>query len=394
MVSLTQLLANGSRRLRSARVSADGEIFATHRAIYAKARVLVRVFYAVLVLRYLPDMLNHLNHLALFDKADPLWPVAWIDWVGKRTGAVMVIAFAAFGMLAAAAFPSRRICRLAACGGVFLWTALGSSFGKINHSEHVIIYVSFIFLFLADHDGRVRPPSISQRQLYLFWFATAQASLLATYTLSGTRKIMEIVRAGLDGSTSYVSFDGLASIIAADIHSKHSKPILGPFMVDHFYLSWAMGLAVLCIQFFAFTVMFRPQLHRLWGFCIIGFHAGTVLMMDVHFTSHILAAGLLLVCSPFSPENLTLTDVWASLPGVHEFAGRWANDGVGRQLGTLPELDPGQFVLVGVWLSKVTLRGEENSRGAFLCRLIRPPRRYPHSLAGRAYQRLFHSKCA
>lgn len=75
-----------------------------------------------------------------------------------------------------------------------------------------------------------------------------------------------------------------------------------------------MFLGLVYVQLVAVCIAFRPRLHMVWGYALIGFHTGTWLLMEIAFPHHILFLLLFFVLSPFRPRRWTVRDAIGDLP--------------------------------------------------------------------------------
>jgi hypothetical protein len=65
---------------------------------------------------------------------------------------------------------------------------------------------------------------------------------------------------------------------------------------------------------FSLIVVFRPSLHRLWGFMLLTFHFGVFLLMDISFELQPLVLSVLFLFSPFAPERTNWRHTCRQLP--------------------------------------------------------------------------------
>ena len=98
-------------------------LFARQRGEFAHIQVLIRAFYAVMVMFasfQLPEWESYLGR----GKADLLWPVSWISLMNQREGVLLVLCLWLSGVVMAAIFPQNRGARMAAFLGFFLFEPL------------------------------------------------------------------------------------------------------------------------------------------------------------------------------------------------------------------------------------------------------------------------------
>jgi hypothetical protein len=242
--------------------------------------------------------------------------------VGIRTGADVICIGHLLGALLAAIAPHRRIFRILYAVGLLEYAALTNSFGKIDHMLHTWLWASLIFILLPGFVRSVDRECRARRAELLLVFFGAQAVIFLFYSLSGFWKLGGAVTQVLQGQTSAFSPAALATHLAARTAQGGECGLFAPFILEHPRLGWLPYLATLYVELCALLAAFRPALHRLWGFSLIGFHLGTLLILGIDFGQAMLLLALLFCCSPFRPENGSPWAVVASLPGVAWWAAR------------------------------------------------------------------------
>jgi hypothetical protein len=277
-----------------------GAPFRAQRRAAEGAVLLVRVFYAAnlyLAFRHLRLWSGWLGTAAI----DPLWPVAWVPLVGIEPAVHAIMTLMLVGAFAAALLPGWRPARGLAFLGLFLFHAFANSFGKINHSSHGWVLVSFLLTFLPDAGRHALSRSRGLRQHYLNAFWSAQAMLLLFYFMSGTWKALAAVEQLVRGEVHGFAPTALAMHIAHRLLQTGDESLLGAFFIEHPLLGWPPFVLTLYLQVSGLWVAFRPSLHRLWGAGHLAFHFVVYLSMSVSFHPQVLVVGILLLASPFDP---------------------------------------------------------------------------------------------
>ena len=240
----------------------------------------------------------------------PLWPIKLVqqsiglDWLAHTT---TVTAFGLLFAVSAAVAPRILVWRLGTFLYLLLHVALSNSYGAINHSTHVFLYVSFALLFLP---RRKRNQPLTRRDvlacLNVFWLI--QVFLLLPYTLSGFWKIWY-------GRLDLLSPDALTRILLDRLLAEAGDiPPLLPLISQHDLLAHPMWLLTIYIEIFAILVVFRPHLHRPSGIVLMLFHITSDWLMNISFSNHIILLGLFLVFSPLAPARPSLSGLVQSLP--------------------------------------------------------------------------------
>lgn len=160
------------RRLFAARGPGVAEPLRAQRRAGQSAQLLVRVFYAAnlyLVFRHLRLWPGWRETAAV----DPLWPVAWLPWVGSGPAVDLIMSVLLLGAFGAALLPRWRPARATAFLGLLLFHAFENSFGKINHGSHGWMLAAFLLIWLPDASAAALERSRLLRQRYLnaFWSA-------------------------------------------------------------------------------------------------------------------------------------------------------------------------------------------------------------------------------
>ncbi len=243
------------------------------------------------------------------------WPVAWMAWFGVSNAAPWVIGFGFVATSLGALAPDRRWVRVAVFVALFQTLALKFSFGKIHHLMHAWLFATFVLAVLLP-DGAFHPDrsSRSVRQASLLAFGTAQGALGLTYTLAGLGKLFGTAYQAALGQITPLHPSALARHVADRILQTHADSLLGAFMIENAVLIWPMMLATLYLQLFALWAVFRPRLHRLWAFGLIGFHVMTKLSMTIDFTPNVLLLGFLWAASPTAPGGWALRAMAVDFP--------------------------------------------------------------------------------
>ncbi|HQY88341.1 MAG TPA: hypothetical protein PK402_06765 [Tepidisphaeraceae bacterium] len=283
----------------------------------SRAGTMVRGFYICLFFIVLSQYdLWHkwLNLTAI----DALWPVAWMNWIGLRTGVAIVIASAVIGTSLPCFFPQVRFARVAAAVGVLLMGAFWNSFGSVMHGWHSWIFAAIVFAMLPS--GHVRATqSLAWREHYLRAFTVAQAWVMLGYTLSGIFKIAAGVQQMANGQAGSFHPEALSRHTAYRVLEgvPEGSVNIAPWIVEHPYIVWPMYLAFLFIESTAVIVAFRPALHRLWGLLLILIHICIYFSLSVMFSWQIMLVGVLFLCSPIAPNRaVSLREIALKFPLV------------------------------------------------------------------------------
>ncbi len=278
---------------------------------YTEARILVRAYYAGL-LYFAFTGISSGAEMAGLSESGLLWPVGWVRATGMTAGAWMVTAMHLTGALASVYAPGRRWCRGLAALGLFEFTALNYSAGKIGHGMHLWVLTSIVLVFLPN---LVDPnPTRRQRQDFLNVFWTAYALALLTYSMSGLGKVAGALYQVSLGEVTVFHPQAMALHISQRLLESGVSSPIGLWLVDHTWVSWPLMLGAIYLQFFSFWSIFRPNLIKIWSFLLILFHISTFLVLTIRFGPPVLFLAIFGLASPFSPTNSTFADILTELP--------------------------------------------------------------------------------
>lgn len=267
----------------------------------AQARMLVRVFYFV-QFGLLIDQYHQWEWWLTRTSDAPLWPIAWSRLTGMRTAVTVIVALSVIGSLAAALRPDLRLARLLAALGMLEFSAFYNSFGGITHGWHAFLFICVALMFLPTprrHPDSPAPLGERQRFLRGVWYA--QFAVLMTYTSSGFFKFAMACFQFAKGEHSAFGFEGLARHIATRLFegAPRGPQFMSNWVLDYPPLGWPLLLSSIYFELFSLLVAFRPSLHRTWGVMLVLMHVGIYFLTTIMFSWHLIAVGLLLICSPF-----------------------------------------------------------------------------------------------
>jgi hypothetical protein len=312
-----------TQRLWSSPVRDLRSVVAFQARSYARGTWLVRAFYAGGIVLLAMQMGQWDAYLDLTE-ASPQWPAGWMSRIDLQTAIRLLLVGYLLATLWAAIAPEWRLARLASFLMLLQFVAFINGFGKINHGYHSWLWVSAVFVFLPDRRwiGRTR---VAERHRFLTVIWSAQVVVLFFYSLTGGWKVYWAVRDlfAPDRMSSF-ELDGFSYIVGERILATNQETVLGELLVQNPAVGWSLFVGTMYLEAASLLIAFRPRLHRVWGLGLIGFHIGTQLAMGFTFTRNILLVGLLFLCSPYAPEEVSVRAAMLDLPGVHVWVRRRA----------------------------------------------------------------------
>lgn len=298
--------------------AARGAGLLTDRSRFASAQGIVSAFYAVLFFLAASNLYSWQELLSATELV-PRWPVFWLRYVDLRSGIAAILWLNLLGGLLAVALPGHRWARIVVFFSWLELLAFRFSFGSINHGDHLGVLLSFVLIFLPAGWRSYPTAERSVRAATALVFSGCQAMIMLTYSMSGMWKVGGAVEQMIKGQTSYLAPQGLAQQIAARLLADNTTSVLGPWLIEHYWVGWPLIVGALYLEFFALWAVPRPSLHQAWGVGLILLHLFSHLTMGVSFLQNMLWLALFFVLSPFRPQEPSCRQMLRDLPGL----GRW-----------------------------------------------------------------------
>lgn len=291
------------------------ESFIGHRQrnAFNQALMLVRVFYVLLLFFSFSIAIALWPEWSRLSELQPLWVVYWLRLFSPRVAAdVLVLGTFVIGLVSLV-LPQIRFVRILVFVTFLMLVGMANSMGKINHSFHGLLAPAFMFIFLPAKWSTLEN-SVSRKQCFLQVFWGAQLLLLCFYSMSGVMKCFGIIQQMATGEMNALHPYAMSYQIADRLLQTNSDSILGPFIIRYPYWGWLPYIAAIYFETFAIIASFRPTLHRVWGVCLILFHIATWLTMSIPFPPAPVVLGILLVISPFQPQQLSISHALSDVP--------------------------------------------------------------------------------
>lgn len=296
------------------RTPAEAEAFEDR--AHTRAVLVVRLYYA-LGLLWMSESIGTWRGLLDATTLDPQWPAEWIDLVGTRRGTTLILAAYAGFTVAAAVLPRLLVLRVGYSAALLCYLSLSNGLGKIGHGMHSWFWLSVILVLLPAARSAWRPGGdAARRRAFLQVVMLGQLVILFFYTLTGLWKLLYATRALAGPGVSAFELDGFSYLVGANLLSTNRATVLGDVLVDHPVVGWLLFNGTMYLETASILIVLRPRLHRLWGFGLLMFHLGTMAAMGILFPGNVVLLGLLLLCSPFAPDDVDVRATLLDLPGV------------------------------------------------------------------------------
>jgi hypothetical protein len=292
----------------------SGEIFKERAEAHQRCRVLIPVFYIVLVYSTMQAFTWWESYLVR-TQWKLLWPVGWLSWVPMHAGVLAILVFNLVASLAASVFSGSRLVRLAAFLGMLEFAALSNSIGKIGHNLHVLVLISFLLIWLPTGWNRSDAPRWVRNSVYLL-VSGAQGVLMLSYTMAGLIKVGAGLFQLTAGQRSVFHYDSLARQIADRLLQTGSSRPLGEWLILNPVVAWPLMMLVLYIELFAIWVVFRPRLQVFFAVVLIVFHAASYFTMTILFLNHCVLLGLFIGIVPLGSLRWSVRGFVRDLPLV------------------------------------------------------------------------------
>ena len=292
---------------------ASADLFHHHSRVFCRLQPLIRAYYAFvafLAIVLVPEWGDIMGR----GHVEPLWPVFWLNDLNLRPGIAAVLIIFTVGALFAAMLPQYRWSRILAFVGVLEYWAFNNSFGKVGHSLHNIVLVSFVLIFLPAgwHESEQRQRIIKQRTLLIFW--AAQCTVMLTYTMAGFIKIVGGLRQMLQGQPNMFLPDSLARQVADRLLQTGSQSWYGGWLINHIWVGWPLMLGTVYLELFALQTVFRPRLQPAFVIGLVLFHLSSFFTMTIIFPQNCFLLFLFFAGMPLSRGTWTWKGFWLDWP--------------------------------------------------------------------------------
>ncbi|MCK8480116.1 hypothetical protein [Psychroserpens algicola] len=278
-------------------------------ALFASVNMLVKLAYVVVLMM----AFNHLfivHDLANSKLVDPLWPLFFLKQEHLQvTTYILQISLVLSAILVI--IKHTQFLRVYVFINYFLYAALLSSFGKINHSLHFILLLLFCFALIPGSTAK----QFKEKSLLIF--LSAKFFLLLAYSLTGFWKLFWGV---IELFTQDVSLFSPLSFRNVLVFQFESKPMtaFGGWFLEHYVIGWLLYLLVIYLELFSILVFFKPNLYKIWGAGLIVLHLSLALILDVNTYPAVAVIAIVLLLSPFYKKS-TIKETILSLPVIDWF---------------------------------------------------------------------------
>lgn len=245
----------------------------------------------------------------------PQWPVYWTTYfsVSEIDSLNIISLFLLLSTFLASLRTDFQLFRIATFVGTLELVAFNMSFGNINHhSEHLLVLVSFMLIFLPNKlDQKIS----SQTKIRLLAvYLGCQALILLTYTLSGFWKIESILSQTQIGEATSLHPKALAYQVASRLIETNSSSILGDFIIKNYFIGWPLYLGSIYIEACSLFILFKPKVQKLWAAALILFHVFIFLTMTIPFILNVFCLFIFFTGSPYKLKTFNLKEFVSELP--------------------------------------------------------------------------------
>ena len=242
-----------------------------------------------------------------------LWPIQWLGHLPFGTTEGVATCLVVAGIVASLLWQSRTARVLVAIASLVV-TAWFSSFGKVNHNDHMLLWTLAVLAAIPTAAMRTDATRRSQLDL-LVGFARAQAVVLFFYFMAGLLKVLGGLVQWSLGEPNLFRLDAMPRQLAARLLQTDSDSLLGDWLIAHPAIATPLLWGAVYLEAGSLVIPFRPRLHRLWGVALLGLHLGIGLAMTIWFDANFLILVVLLVLSPWDRGSLS-RGWWGDLPGL------------------------------------------------------------------------------
>ena len=237
--------------------------------------------------------------LQVAQSAELLWPVVWMRLVPWSRELLLFGVSAA--SLAAVVFWRRQPIRVGLAATYAMQAAFVSSFGKVNHNDHMLVWTLVLF-------GTPSSATLMHSSRRAYWtratmFWRAQFLIAFFYFLAGFWKVLAGLIQWRLGEPHLFSVEAMPRHLAARLLQTRSESRLADWMIDHPLISTVSLWTGVLIEVGAIVLPFVPRFHRLGGVALIGLHLGIGLAMTIWFDANFLVLAVLFLFSPLAPGH-------------------------------------------------------------------------------------------
>ncbi|MEO1628975.1 MAG: DCC1-like thiol-disulfide oxidoreductase family protein, partial [Bacteroidota bacterium] len=288
----------------------NGRSFLTHDLAerQKRSKLLIHIFYFITLVTSIqvfaspsqfPEWNSILDSARLFA---PIWSVGFLPVEYWETCVqIILLSFLTCSFLGVVWWDKSRLVRVAVFLSMFFYVSLISSFGKIDHVTHMMMLSLFLLIFLPNEDQ-----TDAAKAEYLKVIFGIQTLVLLSYFTSGFFKFYGILDQELAGLNSALSPDSMAQNLSKTSFAHSKDYFFSSFVLDNSSFVFSLLLIVgYCVELFSIYIIFKPQLHKIWGLLLIGLHAGILLSVGPNFHFQIITVGIFLLFSPFGEGHIT-----------------------------------------------------------------------------------------
>ncbi len=269
-------------------------IFKTQKTVLYKdiLRLLKYAYAALFIMVFI--QFGQIDALANSKLVDVLWPV----WFINQQNLIFVVYFLSANLLfglVLVQFKNSQILRIYVFIVYFLLAALSNSFGKINHSLHLVLIPLFCFALIPNRSAK------QSMEKTILMFLSAKFFLLLAYSLTGFWKIFWGIIECFTQEVSMFSPLSFRNILIFQFESSETT-ILGNWFLEHYVIGWLLFLGVVYLEFASIAIFFKPNLYKIWGVALICMHIGLQLVLNVNMYVACFSIIILLILSPFQQQ--------------------------------------------------------------------------------------------
>lgn len=276
-------------------------LFRRFSGAFANKVILLRVFYISVLLVAISNFDAWSFHLASPDLI-PLWPVGWTAYFPKNVSVISILGFQLATALLGAFFFGSRTVRILVFLGLLEYVAMRNSYGKIGHSYHLLVLLSFLLVFLPRGWNSASRRLVQAKTAVVF--NACQFLIMMSYSLAGLGKVAMAFYQISQGQIHAFHPQALSLHVAQRLSETNGQSPLGPWMIDHSLLAWPMMQATLYLQLFAAVIVFRPSLQKFWAGGLILFHVFSFLILTINFPFNCFLLGLFFLVEKQPPTSL------------------------------------------------------------------------------------------
>lgn len=303
------------RHLRGAPLVLTDGLLSSHQRSFRMAVLITQIFYIFSFYFALSSSGWMWDFLSGSPLSQPLWPLFNLDRDSLRHLITPLFSLWILSSMAAAIRPQWFLFRGLQCLSLFYVLVYFNSNGSVGHAGHHLLWASIVFLFLPYKHKPYHLWKRKERHLFINVLWASQFIIGTFYFFSGMWKLVGLSECILSPSVQCeLSPYILSNLAAKDWLIRGSFSPLQQLLIVSPTLSLVGYTGMLWMHLSSLYMVFRTDIHDIFGLILVFFHFGTYLFFGIDFSFSVGVIGILFILSPFAQRNHSLRSRLSRLP--------------------------------------------------------------------------------